>query len=73
VASAWETIEIVIDRVEAVGDKVVAIGEWLSRGVSSGAGGTIPIVIVFTFEDGLVTRFEWIQDVDEALRAAGIA
>jgi ketosteroid isomerase-like protein len=70
-ASAWETVEMVIYRV--AGDKVVAMGEWLSRGASSGAGGTIPIVIVFTLEDGLVTRFEWTQDADEALRAAGLA
>jgi hypothetical protein len=30
-------------------------------------------VIVFTLEDGLVTGFDWIQDADEALRAAGLA
>jgi len=71
-ASAWEQIEMSIERLEVAGDKVVCIGEWHSRGVASGVGGTLPIAIVFTFEDGLVKRFEWREDADEALRLAGV-
>jgi ketosteroid isomerase-like protein len=71
-ASAWETIQMVTERVEAAGDKVVLIGQWNSRGAVSGAAGTFPIAIVFTLEDGLVKRFEWMQDVDEALAQAGL-
>ena len=70
--SAWEQIEMSIERLEVAGDKVVCIGEWLSRGIASGVGGTLPIAIVLTFEDGLIKRFEWVEDADEGLRRAGI-
>ena len=70
--SAWQQIEMSIERVEAAGDKVVCVGRWLSRGAASGAGGSLPIVILFTLEDGLVTHFEWMEDADEAFRRAGI-
>ena len=71
-ASAWEKIEMVMERVEAAGDKVVAIGEWHSRGMASGVGGSTPVVIVFTLEDGLVKQFDWLEDADDALRLAGV-
>jgi ketosteroid isomerase-like protein len=71
-AGAWEKIEMVMHRVEAAGDKVVAIGEWHSRGAASGVGGTTPVVIVFTLEDGLVTKFDWLEDADDALSLAGL-
>jgi ketosteroid isomerase-like protein len=71
-ASAWEQIEMSIDRVEAAGDKVVCLGRWHTRGAASGIGGSSPVVILLTFEDGLIKRFEWFEEADEALRAAGL-
>jgi ketosteroid isomerase-like protein len=71
-SSAWQEIAMSIERAEAAGDKVVCIGEWVSRGVASGAGGTVPLVILFTLEDGLIKRFEWFEDPNDALRLAGI-
>ena len=71
-AGAWQQIEARLERVEAAGDKVVCIGRWLSRGASSGVAGTAPIVTVFTLEDGLIRRFDWFEDPDEALRLAGV-
>jgi ketosteroid isomerase-like protein len=71
-ASAWDKIEMVMERVEAAGDKVVAIGEWYSRGMASGVGGNTPVVIVFTLQGGLVKKFDWLEDADDALRLAGI-
>jgi ketosteroid isomerase-like protein len=71
-ASAWEQIEMSVDRVEARGDKVVLLGRWHSRGVVSGAGGVTPLVIVFTLQDGLVKHFDFSQEADEALRLAGV-
>ena len=71
-ASAWQLIEMSADRIEARDDKVVLLGQWHSRGAVSGAGGTTPIVMVFTFEDGLVTHFDFSQEADDALRLAGV-
>jgi ketosteroid isomerase-like protein len=69
---AWDSIELVIDRLEMRGDKVLAMGKWQSRGRSSGLGGEMPVVMVLTLEDGLVTRFDWFLDSDEARRAADL-
>jgi ketosteroid isomerase-like protein len=71
-ASAWERIEMSVDRIEAKGDKVVLLGRWHSRGMLSGAAGETPLVMVFTLEDGLVKHFDFSQDADDALRLAGI-
>jgi ketosteroid isomerase-like protein len=71
-ASAWRQIDMSMDRVEAVDDKVVCIGKWISRGAASGIAGTTPIAIVFTLTDGLIKRFEWFEHADEAMRAAGL-
>jgi ketosteroid isomerase-like protein len=71
-ASAWQQIEMSFDRVEAAGDKVVVLGTWLTRGAVSGIGGTAPVVMVLTLEDGLIKRFEWFEEPEQALRMAGI-
>jgi ketosteroid isomerase-like protein len=70
---AWDSIELVLDALETSGDKVLAIGKWQSRGRSSGLAGEMPVVMLLTLEDGLVTRFEWFLEADEARRAAGLA
>jgi uncharacterized protein (TIGR02246 family) len=69
---AWDTIEMVVDDVEASGDRVLVTGKWQSRGRSSGLSGEMPVLILLTLEDGLVTRFEWFLEADEARRAAGL-
>ena len=71
-ASAWDTIEMAAERVEAAGNRIVLIGSWLSRGAASGAGSTTPIVIVFTLEEGLIKGFDWSWEADDALRLAGV-
>jgi ketosteroid isomerase-like protein len=71
-ASAWQQIEMSVERVEAAGDKVVLLGSWHSRGAASGIGNVTPIAIVFTFEDGLIKRFDWVESAAEAIRQAGI-
>jgi ketosteroid isomerase-like protein len=69
---AWDSIEMVLDAVEASGDRVLVTGRWQSRGRSSGLSGEMPVVILLTLEDGLVTRFEWFMEAGEARRAAGL-
>ena len=71
--SAWESIEVDIDRLEAVGDVVVAGGAWDSQGLASGAAGRLPFGIVFTVRDGRVARIEWFMDPSDARAAAGLA
>ena len=68
--AVWDSSQIDIRRVEAFGDKVVGSGVWLTRGRASGAEGTMPFVIVFTFRDGKIAVHEWFEDHDEAVAAA---
>jgi ketosteroid isomerase-like protein len=70
---AWDSIEMVLEVVEASGDRVLVTGKWQSRGRSSGLSGEMPVVILLTLQDGLVTRFEWFMEANEARRAAGFA
>jgi ketosteroid isomerase-like protein len=69
---AWDSTELIVDSLEASGDKVLVLGRWHSRGRSSGVGGEMAVVFVLTLEDGLVARFDWFQDADAARRAAGL-
>jgi ketosteroid isomerase-like protein len=71
--SAWESIEVDLDRLEAAGDMVVAGGGWDSRGLASGASGRMPSGIVLTVRDGQIARLEWFMDPGQARRAAGLA
>jgi ketosteroid isomerase-like protein len=70
---AWDSIELVVTSVETTGNRVVVVGGREKRRRSSGAGGEMSVVIVFTFENGLVKRFDWYSDADDARRAAGLA
>jgi ketosteroid isomerase-like protein len=69
---AWDTVELIVGGVDAAGDKVLVTGEWVSRGAASGLGGSRPVAVVFTLEDGLVARFAWFADAASARQAAGI-
>jgi ketosteroid isomerase-like protein len=71
--SAWESIEVDLGRLEAVGDMVVVGGDWDSRGAASGAAGRMTFGLVFTVRDGLIARLEWFMDPAEARAAAGLA
>jgi ketosteroid isomerase-like protein len=71
--SAWDTVEVDLERLEGVGDLVVAVGAWDSRGLASGASGRLPFGILFTVRDGLVARLEWFMDPGQARAAAGLA
>jgi ketosteroid isomerase-like protein len=59
----------IIDR----GDRVVVTGFWSGRGRVSGAEfDPQPFGFLVTLRDGLMTRYEWFAEAEEALRSAGI-
>jgi len=73
----WDTmmpdLRIDLDRVLDVDDRVVAIGIARGTGTGSGADVRVPLALVYTLRDGLITRGEEYLDPDEALEAAGLA
>jgi ketosteroid isomerase-like protein len=62
-----------LDRVLDVDDRVVAIGTAHGTGTGSGADVHVPLALVYTLRDGLITRCEEYLDPDEALEAVGLA
>ena len=61
------------DRVLEAGGKVVGIGTVRGTGTASGADVRVPIALVFTLRDGLITRVEEYLNPSEALKAVGLA
>jgi ketosteroid isomerase-like protein len=66
----WESARVEMGPVERHGDKIVGTGTWRTRGAASGAEGTMPFVILFSFRDGKIALHEWFTDYDQAVAAA---
>ena len=68
--SVWESSQIELERLESYGDRVVASGEWVTRGRASGVDGRMPFVILLDVRDGKIARLEWCTDHNAAVAAA---
>jgi uncharacterized protein (TIGR02246 family) len=67
--AVWESSTVTFERIEAVGDKVLAIGAWVSRGKASGVDGRLPMAVVFTVRGGKIAVHEWFLDRSRAIAA----
>jgi ketosteroid isomerase-like protein len=70
---AFEELRFDSERVIDLGDAVVGLGTWTARG--RGSQLTFepqPYAFLVRLEDGLVIRYEWFNEHEQALRAAGI-
>ncbi len=68
--AVWASSRVEADRFEAHGDRVVASGEWSTRGRGSGIEGRMPFVILLEVRNERIACFEWFTDHDEAVAAA---
>ena len=69
----WGEFRMEPDEFVDAGDRVVAIGRWVSKGRGSGVEVNQPIADVFTLHGGRVVRCEiGYSDRAEALEAAGL-
>jgi ketosteroid isomerase-like protein len=68
--AVWESAQVELGPLERHGDKLLGRGTWRTRGAASGAEGTMPFVILFSFRDGKIAVHEWFTDYDAALAAA---
>ena len=55
-----------------LGDRVVAIGRWVTRGEESGAESTHPLAVVVDLRNAKAFRVHAYLDPKEALEAAGL-
>jgi uncharacterized protein len=69
---AWETYYIDAERIEEVGDRIVAIVREVARGRASGVEVDGRWGYLITVENGEMVRVEAYRDAAQALRAAGV-
>jgi ketosteroid isomerase-like protein len=72
VSSTFPGVRIEFERFLEAGDRVVVIGTLSGTGRGSGVEIGRRQGYVWTIRDGKAVRFEWFNDPDEALRAAGV-
>ena len=60
---------IIVRGVTEVGDQVLVPSEWRGTGETSGIDAVVPVTMLFTVQDGQITRLQYFLDHDEALEA----
>jgi ketosteroid isomerase-like protein len=70
---AWESLQIHLDEVRDLGDRVLAFGEMRARARVSGIDVRVPLAWVLEFRDGKVSRYQSFGDIPEAREAAGLS
>ena len=56
-----------------LGDRLLALGTLSVTGMGSGIEIEVPLAVVASFRDGLITHFKDFGDWDRALEAAGLS
>jgi ketosteroid isomerase-like protein len=69
----WESLRIEVDRVEDLGDAVLALFTFHGKGRDSGAEVTLRLANVFRYRDGVAVEGVSYGDWDSALEATGLA
>jgi ketosteroid isomerase-like protein len=69
----YETFRIELERILGDGDLIVSIHRFQAKARYSGIEFDVPLAWLFTFQDGIITRWRAYASVDEALEAAGLS
>ena len=70
---AFSEFRVEFVDIRDLGDRVVAIGRWITRGEESGVETTPPLASVVQFKDGKAIRVRSYLDPKEALADVGLA
>jgi len=62
-----------LSEVRDLGDRVLAIGTLRIRGRASGIETEVPVAVLASFREGLITSFRDYGESDRALEAAGLS
>jgi ketosteroid isomerase-like protein len=68
---AMDRVELEVDRLEPLGERVIGALRIVTRGRSSGLEGSQAAATLVTVEDGKVARLEFFPSWDEAVESAG--
>jgi ketosteroid isomerase-like protein len=69
---AFSEFQVSFDEIRDLGDRVVAIGRWITRGEESGVETTPPLASIVDFKNGKAIRVRSYLDPEEALEDAGL-
>jgi ketosteroid isomerase-like protein len=69
---AWTTIDLVVDRLEDLGDRAFALVSFDGVGRLSGVSVKLPVGHVWSMRGGLAVRLDALQP-EEAAKAAGVS
>jgi ketosteroid isomerase-like protein len=72
VSDTFEGVGVDIDEILDAGDRVVVLATLRGRGRGSGADVERRQGYVWTLRDGKVIRFQWFNNPDDAMSAAGV-
>ena len=70
---AFGEFRVEYSEVRDLGDRLVAVGHWITRGEESGAETTAPIGVVVDIRNGKAIRVKGYLDPQDALEAVGLA
>lgn len=68
----WEDLELPVEELRDLGDRVLTLGRFTARGRASGVDLDVPIGQIWKLRDGEVVWMKAFSDPAEALRAAGL-
>lgn len=68
----WEDIEVKVERMEDLGDRVLTLGHFHGHGSGSGAEINAEAAWLYTLRDGRVVHLRSFTTWNEALDAAGL-
>jgi ketosteroid isomerase-like protein len=66
----WDDLRLVPERIEEIGDRVVATGRLMATGKTSGIELDLPLTLLYHFRDGLIVRMESFDEHEDAMAAA---
>ncbi len=70
--AAWESITASVERIEDLGEQVLALGAWQGRGRGSGVETRVEGAWLFTVRAGQVVRIRTFPKWEKALEVAGL-
>jgi ketosteroid isomerase-like protein len=69
---AFSEFHVQFLEIRDLGDRIVAIGRWITRGEESGVETSPPLASVMDFRNGKALRVRSYLDPKEALEASGL-
>ncbi len=72
ILATWESFQVLPERFERAGDKLLVTGRWNARGKESGVDLDVPASWVIEVRDGKIAYWQTYTDHAEARRDAGL-